>query len=609
MSLLNPAAAWWLLLIPALILLYIFRPRSVRLPVSSLRLWEKLPQVDRPRARLRRPPLSLLLILQALLLTAGVFALLQPAAETNEGRHNLLLLDASGSMQAGSGTSERFALAREEAREIIDGMGDLDRATLLRVGPNVTTACALCPKVDAARALEGIRAGAGQADMVSALRLAQGVAGRQESGTVETIVISDGGFSAVDEGSLPDRARFISVGTETGNRAVTELSARLSPDGRPGYAAYARIDNSSAEEVTLQVEALADTVPLPARSVTLGPGSHADLTWQLPAGAVRFTVNITPHDGLQADDSAVLFLPVAGQHSVRIVADDPDLYRRVAAGVPGLNPVVTETPGSNFAFSIIQGSLPPTLPVGSLLLINPQGELFPSEGELSDVRLVPPGVGHPVLEGVDLAALLVQKAPQLKAPEWLEPIVFSEGGAPLILVGEREGQRVAVIAFDPAQSNLPKLAAFPLLFANLVDWLYPLAGAGALDPGESLYLPPGSVVKAPGERTLQVGSSGIFADTDEAGVYEVAPASAAPVGSESSSTPEAGASTPVRFAVNMTDPTESNLSPAAHPELDRQAAATAERKIQQEYWSPLAAFALFLVGAEWLIYCWRRGRI
>src|SRR5207253_2132249 len=91
MSWLNPAGAWWLLLLPALVALYLFRTRPYRRRVSSLRLWQRLPDVDRPQAQLRPPPRSPLLLLQALLLLAGALALIQPALSQANGRHLVLL--------------------------------------------------------------------------------------------------------------------------------------------------------------------------------------------------------------------------------------------------------------------------------------------------------------------------------------------------------------------------------------------------------------------------------------------------------------------------------------------------------------------------------------
>src|SRR5438477_6106514 len=133
LELLNPTAAWWLLLVPALVALYLLRPRPVRRAVSSLRLWRLLPDIERPKARLRRLPRSLLLLLQILLLLAGALALMQPAfssAPTN--RHLVILLDASGSMQAVDGSSTRFEQAKSEARKLVADLTAQERATVLR---------------------------------------------------------------------------------------------------------------------------------------------------------------------------------------------------------------------------------------------------------------------------------------------------------------------------------------------------------------------------------------------------------------------------------------------------------------------------------------------
>src|SRR5213075_3025794 len=105
----------------------------------------------------------------------------------------------------------------------------------------------------------------------------------------------------------------------------------------------------------------------------------------------------------------------------------------------------------------------------------PGGPLLPSQGELTDLASPNSVAGHPLLAGVDLHALLVRRAQKLAPVPWLEPVVQTDQG-PLLLAGEYEGRRVVVLPFDPRDSNLPKLAAFPLLMANVVEWLDPLAG-------------------------------------------------------------------------------------------------------------------------------------
>src|SRR5207245_594572 len=78
----------------------------------------------------------------------------------------------------------------------------------------------------------------------------------------------------------------------------------------------------------------------------------------------------------------------------------------------------------------------------------------------------------PLLVGVDIAPLTVQQVVRAAPPSWASASVAAED-TPLILHGRFGDRRVVVFAFDPDKSNLPHLAAFPLLMANSVDWLTP----------------------------------------------------------------------------------------------------------------------------------------
>jgi Ca-activated chloride channel family protein len=242
--------------------------------------------------------------------------------------------------------------------------------------------------------------------------------------------------------------------------------------------------------------------------------------------------------------------------------------------------------------AITSGTLPDPLPASGMLLVDPDETTIPSTGIINAVRPLTSASRHPLLAGIDLQALLVLRAKKIAAPDWLQTLVESEQG-PLLLAGVYQGRRVAVLTFDPADSNLTKLAAFPLLMANLVDWLDPLAGTEALRPGDTLNLTPGSVVVTPSGRQLTVGDSGVFAGTAEAGLYRVRSGLAL-----------------YDFAVNMADAQESAVAPRDHPELVRQPpVAPPQQLTQQQFWSPLAAVTLVLLAAEWLWYCFRRGTI
>lgn len=595
MNLLNPSAAWWLLMVPALIALYMLRPRARRKPVPSLRLWRELPQVERPTPRLRRPPLSWLLLLQALLLAAGAFALMQPALFAPAARHTVVLLDTSGSMQTLEGSSTRFERARTEAGNVVARLRDTDRITLLGVGPSVTTACSNCTRNDFNRALREMKLSGGRANWPSAVSIAAGLSGQAGANATTTYAISDGAFEALRGDDVPADMHFVQVGSNVANLAVSVLSARRPPNNSPGYSAYARIENVSTSHANVQVSAVADTVPLTPRSLSIPAGGHADVTWEVPAGALKLTVGIDAQDALAADNQAVLFLPTNSQNQVIVKSDNPGMYMRAVAGYHGLQPITdTVQSAAETAFTVWEGELPSALPAGGLFLVNPFGGLLPTAGDMENLGSPDTVSDHPLLRDIDLRALFVERARKYEAPAWLEPIVQTADG-PLLLAGEQDGRRIAVLAFDPRESNLPKLAAFPLLMANLADWLYPQSGVGALRPGDAAIVPPGATVTTPGGRKVQASEAGVFADTSEVGIYTVAGANAQ--------------DTSRSFAVNMADTKESNVTPKDHPELERAAVEVAARVTTEDYWSPLAALALILAGGEWLVYCLKRGRM
>jgi hypothetical protein len=278
---------------------------------------------------------------------------------------------------------------------------------------------------------------------------------------------------------------------------------------------------------------------------------------------------------------------------VRVHSEQPDLYRRVFAGIEGLR-VVTDTDVPAPAFTVIEGVLPNPLPAGNLLLVDPQGDLFTSRGEVRDLRPAAVDVSHPVVVGLDLTPLRVTQAQGIEPPEWLETVVDSTLG-PLVMVGDLEGRRMVVLTFDPRDSNLTKLAAFPLMMANVVEWLYPLVGTQAVEPGLTVQAGPGASVQTPSGRTVEVGADGLFAATDEAGIYSVQ----VPGGST------------LQFAVNPKDDPEPTDSDAlAHPELTRPLEIEpAEVTANEVFWLPLVALALALLVGEWLVYTWKRGSI
>src|SRR5512142_1794350 len=134
MSLENPLALLAGLTIPAIIILWMLKPRRPRMRVPSVMLWPASPaerQSSRPWQRLRNHPLLWLQVAIAALLALSAARPFLPAEAA--GRHLIVLLDASGSMRARDMTPDRFAAAKTAVLGIARSMGPDQQMTVIRL--------------------------------------------------------------------------------------------------------------------------------------------------------------------------------------------------------------------------------------------------------------------------------------------------------------------------------------------------------------------------------------------------------------------------------------------------------------------------------------------
>ncbi len=245
---------------------------------------------------------------------------------------------------------------------------------------------------------------------------------------------------------------------------------------------------SSPHQVTvdLQVDGLAQ----PPQQVSVEAGQSADVQWNdLPASAQQLEVRIEQPDALALDNAAWVVL--GGQQATRVllVTDGNTFLERALELRPGVSVVrgspadYAEPAGSaRYDLVVFDGFIPPTLPAsGSLLLVDPpaSSSLANVGDELPVPSIRASGAGSPLLANVALDTIHINRTRELDLPAWADAIVETPD-TPLLIAGERQGQRVAVLGFDLHQSDLPLQPAFPVLVQNLLDWLVP--GGGVASP-------------------------------------------------------------------------------------------------------------------------------
>jgi hypothetical protein len=608
-SLLAPLALALLALALPILALYVLRMRRRSVTVSATFLWERNArdvQANAPWQRLRRQPL---LFLQLAVLAVLALALARPAILSSRPALGevALLLDASASMQATDVAPNRFEAARARAASLIDGLAPGDRMTLVAVGgqPQV-----LVPATDDRGALRAglarAEATSEAADLGAALDIA--IASARQPDRQRVVFISDGA-TPVAERSIPGHFEYLGVGGGGDNAGIAQVGLR---ETATGPQLYVEVRNYDSRPKDLRLVVTSDLGLVDARRVQIRGGQGAALGFDsIPPQASWLQVELPDGDNLALDNRAWATRTVqSGPARVLLVSREGAFLERALKLLPRVALTRAEPqkePAGDFDLYIYDGAVPGRLPAGNAFFIDPPNatELFTIQGEVPQPQPAVRTPDDPLLAYTDLARLHIQSARRVALGSWARPLL-SGGSDPLLATGGYAGRRYAVLAFDLQKSDLPLQVSFPILMANLVDWLTVRPGgtagyrAGAIVP---LAVPPGTLsleVRGPANTlwTFPPDRAEIaFADTERPGLYTVR------------ATGADGRATESRFAVNFLDSQESEIRPEGAPPITGSGAVAAPRPVEiiNDFWKPLALIALALLAAEWLLfYGWRR---
>ena len=506
MTLLSGAALAALVLAVPLVALHLRRRKPPRRAVGSLLAWRDLPAVGGGGARrIGRPPLPLLLALQLLGLILLVVAVARPVGnESATTSSHVYVVDESMWMGAEAGGTTRIDAARDGLRE---RLAELPGSEAVRiVGAGATPTVLFEGKAaDAGGALRGLRAGPGVANLTAALRLAAGL----RAGSGDQIAL----LRAPEEAAPQVRGggssyEDLEVGEPVEDASLSGASAHCDRLGAEACEVFVRVADRSGASRTLPVRVAISGEPVHTVPVRVPAEEGAPLVFTAPPGAA-VRMSLAPGDGLAADDSAFVSVPRPGGESITLVGNRTRALplARALASVPGVKlrlrtprtyrPTDPGTSDLLVLDDFVPAGALPKAP--ALLLVNPPrfpagGDRQQDQGKMHDSRISGTEAASPLLEGADISSLTIGAgaARRLALPATMSAAAWSSEG-PLIASGTEGGRRVAVIAFEPSESNLPQLAAFPALIDNIVAWGIRLAPpAAAAGTPFALAEPPGT---------------------------------------------------------------------------------------------------------------------
>jgi Ca-activated chloride channel family protein len=480
-SVLAPIGLWFLLAVPAIFILYLIQSRYRPQVVASLLLWKRMARDLEAEAAWRKPRWDLILALQVLVALLVGLALARPAVLGGGAQRLVVVLDTSASMAARDVQPTRFAEARQQVLNLLNSAAPDTRVWLVTAGAAPRVLVDNASPASASGALDGVQPEPVAGDLASAVRIAAGLAAPEAGAGSQVIVVTDGASSLeVPAQAVP--VSFKLVGGGTHNLAISEVSLRRPAENADSYlAGFARVVNFGPEPLATSITIVADGLTVDRSPVRVAGGSHAEAIFRVPAGVQSVSVVLADREALAMDDRVDVAGYARSARRVTIVSDTPATWEHVLSVVPNLTTRTVhreDFPPADLSSDdivLLDNVAPGEVNGSALILVNPPegSSVLGRVDTLPRVRrAVSVDPQDPLLLGLDIAPLVVQQVQRAATPAWAAAAVSAED-TPLIVHGRIGDQRAVVFAFDPARSNLPHLAAFPLLMANVVDWLTP----------------------------------------------------------------------------------------------------------------------------------------
>jgi Ca-activated chloride channel family protein len=618
MSFITPAAFFLAGLLPVIILMYLLKLRRTERTVSSTYLWRQMVRDVQANAPWQRLRYNLLLLLQLLFLIFMILALARPFTKAPgiSSQTAVLIIDTSASMAANDISPTRLEAAKDQAHRLVESLPDQARVTLIDAGQKTRVlVSSSSDHLQVHQAIDSLQPGAAGSDLDVALQLASAIAARQPD--TEIIVLSDGNVTLPDRLAIQGKLTYLPLGLNGDNQAISLLN--LQPGPQSELTAFAQVTNYGDEMAQRRIAFYADDQLAAAFDLQIPAGAEQSvLAPNIPGATQQVEARLLPAeaspDYLAADDHALAVYQPGEPISVTLVTPGNMFIETALSLLPSL-PVTQVNPGGvedlpAAGLTILDGVTPITtsLPAGNLLFIGPlrSTEYFTVTGSVAAPEPRPADPEDPLLRYVDLEGVSILDSARIALPKWARPVIVASDPAnpgaeiPLLLAGQVDGRRVAVLAFDIRHSDLPLQLAFPILFSNLIEWLAPGHGGvpASLQPGAPLtmLLPPSAaaenftITRPDGSSDQPEIHDGqlIYPRTDQLGVYRL----------------NLGDGQAFSFAVNLFSPQESQIAPRESLNIAGAAGAQspADQGAQREWWRLLALIALGVLTAEWLVY-------
>lgn len=614
MNFLNPLSFLLSILLPIIIVMYLLRLRRPQQVVSSTFLWQRLVRDVEANAPWQKLQRNIILILQLLFLVSIIFALANPFLWSKGigGSSMIIIIDTSASMAATDIEPSRIEAAKQQAQSLAAETPENTRITVIAAGENTEIlVSASQDRKLTQQAINSIGNPIGSSDFSTALQIASAITSRQSN--TDIVVLSDGNVTLPERFSLRGNLLYYPIGIQDTNAGIKNIQLQQNPSG-DFNTLFVQVENFGSKESTRRLEIYADQILVDAFDFILAPHSvESYLQEGISTSSKVVEVRLTPTDFLSQDDTAWIVGGDPNPIEVILVSQGNRFLETALGLLPNvsfskLDPlgyVASEELAADLV--IFDGYDPVTenLPGSSILFIGPEtsNSLFTIDGLINNPTPRPANNEDSLLENISLDGILIRQAGRITLPTWANTSISGDLGSesvPLLFYGSQSGQRIAVLSFKFQDSDLPIQVAFPLLVANLVNWLVPNAisqSPATVHSQFSISVPIpldaslATVEHPDGRKTVEpINQPGtLIFNTPLRGIYTI----------------DLGDGNNIFVASNFVSLDESEINP--QPQLNLDAGENTvnhsnEQQSRKHIWRPIAFIALAFLISEWLVY-------
>ncbi len=536
----NMIGLYALLSIIPLIIIYLLRPRPLKIKIPSLMFLmelEKKKRLNIFRKFLKDP----LFLIQLLVLTIVSLAIAAPfimASEEAGGGHTVIVLDASASMQADG----RFEKAVEQANKFLSSKNTIILAESV---PVMVTKEA--PSGSASDELKKLKAKDTGSDLSSAILLGRRML--PEGGRI--VFFSDfTSFSGDDpmvakklaEASGID-VEFVTVSGRTDNIGIVNGWFESDRDYR------IIIKNFNKEAQDVKIDVTTDSKNVLSSPLNLKPQSSEYFAISNTGpGTTRISLDV--EDALSADNNAYVIIPKSVKRDILYITDNVKSPSYIALGlIPYTTVKRTDTKDipsmSGYLAVFVSGGISAeAVKTLSEYVSNGGNAVIIASPDLKDMDILPVGldslsnktslnVVQPsmITEGIDIEKTDVKKYFKAKIKKGAVLLIESSDKNRSVMLAYRKFGKGTVVysgladpegdnIYDPLNekvwNDFHTKAEYPLFWKQMLEWI-----SGSLDVNE-YNAKTGMFIKLPGSQTVKTPGGSVTTDLlllDEAGIY------------------------------------------------------------------------------------------